>query len=93
MVQQSAFYSKASEDAIAHLQHFLEICSTFTIQGVTQDVVHLHLFPFSLLGKAKQRFYSNKEVVSTWEKCSNAFLTMFFPLGKSNALWKKILGF
>jgi hypothetical protein len=31
MVQQSPFYGKASEDANAHLQHFLEICSTFTI--------------------------------------------------------------
>jgi hypothetical protein len=24
--------------------------------------------------------------MSTWEKCSNAFLTKFFPLGKTNAL-------
>jgi hypothetical protein len=29
------FYGKASEDVNAHLQHFLEICNTFTIQGVT----------------------------------------------------------
>jgi hypothetical protein len=65
MVQQSPFCGKALEDANAHLQHILEICSTFTIRGETQDAVHLHLFPFSLLGKAKQWFYSNKEVVST----------------------------
>jgi hypothetical protein len=93
MVQQSPFCGKASEDANAHLQHFLEICSTFTIRGVTQDVVHLRLFPFSLLRKVKQWFYANKEAVSTWEKCSNAFLTKFFPLGKTNALWKKISWF
>jgi hypothetical protein len=31
MVQQSPFYGKASKDANAHLQHLLEICSTFTI--------------------------------------------------------------
>jgi hypothetical protein len=78
MDQQSPFYGKASEDANAHIQHYVEICSTFTIRGVTQDVVHLHLFPFSLLGKTKQWFYSNKEVVSTWEKCSNSFLAQFF---------------
>jgi hypothetical protein len=64
MVQQSPFCGKVSEDANAHLQHFLEISITFTIR-VTQDAVRLHLFPFSLLGKAKQWFYSNKEVVST----------------------------
>jgi hypothetical protein len=85
-VQQSPFCGTASEDANAHLQHFLEICSTFTIQGVPHDAVDLHLFPFSILGKAKQWFYAGKEVVSTWEKCSNAFLAKFYPLGKTNAL-------
>jgi hypothetical protein len=34
MVHQSPFGGKASEDANAHLQHFLEICNTFTIRGV-----------------------------------------------------------
>jgi hypothetical protein len=86
MVQQSPFCGKASEDANAHLQHFLEICNTFTIQGVTQDVLRLCLFPFSLLRKVKEWFYFNKEALSTWEKCSNAFLAKFFLLGKTNAL-------
>jgi hypothetical protein len=45
------------------------------------------------LGKAKQLFYTNKEAVSTWEKCSNAFVTKFFPLGKTNALRNKISSF
>jgi hypothetical protein len=93
MVQQSPFCGKASEDANAQLQHFFEICNIFTIRGVTQDAVHLCLFPFSLLGKVKQWFYSNKEVVSTWEKCSNAFLTKLFLLDKTNALRNKISGF
>jgi hypothetical protein len=82
-LQQTPFRGKASEDANDHLQHFLEICSTFTIQGVAQDAVRLLLFPFSLLGKAKQWFYANKEAVSTWENCSNAFLAKFFPLDKN----------
>jgi hypothetical protein len=60
---------------------------------MTQDAVRLHLFPFSFLGKAKQWFYSNKEALSTWEKFPNAFLTKFFPLGKTNALSNKISGF
>jgi hypothetical protein len=83
MVQQSPFYGTASKDANAHLQHFLEICSTFTIRGETQDVVRLRLFPFSLLGKAKQWFYFNKE----------AFSPSFFPLGKTNAIRNKISTF
>jgi hypothetical protein len=53
MVQASQFCGKAHEDASAHLQHFLEIYSTFMIKGVTRDAILLCLFPFSLLGKAK----------------------------------------
>jgi hypothetical protein len=34
MVQANQFCGKAHEDASAHPQHFLEICSTFTIKGV-----------------------------------------------------------
>jgi len=53
MVQASQFYGKAQEDASAHVQHFLEICSTITIRGVLNYAILLRLFPFSLLGKAK----------------------------------------
>jgi hypothetical protein len=58
---------------------FLEIYSTFTIMGVSQEAIHLCIFPFSLLGKAKQWFYSNHNAVDTWDKCSNALLVKFFP--------------
>jgi hypothetical protein len=53
IVQASQFCGKAHEDASAHLQHFLEICSTFTIKGVTKDAILLRLFLFLLLLKAK----------------------------------------
>lgn len=65
IVQQSSFYSKPSKDANAHLQHFLEICNIFTIREVSTDAVRLRLFSFSLLEKAKQWFYANKETVLT----------------------------
>ena len=74
MVQASPFCGKANEDASAHLQQFLEICNTFKMKDVTPDAVRLRLFPFSLLGRARQWFYANPEAVNTWEKCSAAFL-------------------
>jgi hypothetical protein len=85
MVQASQFCGKAHEDANKHLQNFLEICSTFMIKDVPSDAVLFHLFPFSLLSRAKQ-FYSNKDKFTTWTLCSTAFLTKFFPIGKTNAL-------
>ena len=62
------------------------------IRGVTADVIKLRLFPFPLLGKAKQQFYKEKDI-DTWDKCSKAFLAKFFPLGKTNALRGKISSF
>ena len=93
MVQAGPICGKPNEDANAHLQNFLELCKTVTIRGVMADAIRLRLFPFSLLGKAKQWFYQNKEAVSTWDKCSMAFLAKFFPLGKTNALRGRISSF
>ena len=93
MVQPSPFCGKAHEDANAHLHHFLEICGTFTIKGIPQEAILLCLFPFTLLGKAKQWFYANHDSVDIWDKCSNAFLVKFFVMGKTNALCNKISSF
>jgi hypothetical protein len=82
-----------SEDTNAHLQHFLELCDTIVIKDIAQASIRLCLFPFSLMGKAKQWFYKEKEAVNTWDKCSVAFLARFFPMGKTNALWGKFSNF
>nr|ABF96999.1 hypothetical protein LOC_Os03g34102 [Oryza sativa Japonica Group] len=93
MAKASPFCGKPNKDANAHLQQFLEICSTYTIKGVTPDAVRLRLFSFSLLGRAKQWFYANRAAVNTWDKCSTAFLLKFFPIGKTNALRGRISSF
>ncbi len=59
-VQASPFCGKPNEDANAHLQQFLEICSTYTMKGVSLDAVRLRLFPFSVLGKEKRWFVDAK---------------------------------
>jgi hypothetical protein len=57
------------------------------------DAISLRLFLFSLLVRAKQWFYANREAVNTWDNCANAFLKKFFPIGTTNALRGKIFGF
>src|SRR6185312_1292859 len=93
MVQANPFCGRANEDASAHLQQFLELCSTFVINGVSQDAIRLRRFLFSLLGRANQWFYANKAVVDTWDKCAKAFLSKFFPTGKTNAFRGRISNF
>jgi hypothetical protein len=53
MVQANPFYGLPSENANAHLQHFLKLCDTIVIKDVTPKNIRLHLFPFSLMGKVK----------------------------------------
>ena len=93
MVQANKFCGLPSEDANAHLQHFLELCNTIVSKDVAQASIKLRLFPFSLTGKAKQWFYKEKEAVNTWDKCSMVFLVKFFPKCKTNALRGKISNF
>ncbi|XP_066374943.1 uncharacterized protein [Miscanthus floridulus] len=86
MVKANQFHGLPSEDANAHLQHFLKLCDMIVIKDVGPDSIRLRLFPFSLSGKVKQWFYKEKEAVKMWDKCSMAFLAKFFPMGKPNAL-------
>jgi hypothetical protein len=82
-----------SENANAHFQHFLELCDTIVIKDVAPTSIKLRLFSFSLMGKAKQWFYQNKEAVNMWDKCSAAFLAKFSPMSKTSAMRGKISNF
>jgi len=93
MVQLIIFSGKKDEDAIVHLQNFLEIGNTIDSLGIPQDVVLLHFFPFSLEGRAKQWFYQSKDQVKKWRECSKTLLEKFFQIGKTNILRGKILEF
>jgi len=93
MIQASPFCGKASEDANAHLQNFLEVSSIINPKGTMMDIVCLRLFPFSLLGIAKTWFYTFKEEFDTWDACANAFLVKYFSVGKTNALRNRISSF
>ncbi|KAK8636891.1 hypothetical protein V6N13_064326 [Hibiscus sabdariffa] len=47
------FGGSHAENARQHLKSFLEICNSFKIHGVSNDVLKLKLFPYSLRDKAK----------------------------------------
>ncbi|KAL4324370.1 hypothetical protein GQ457_11G025460 [Hibiscus cannabinus] len=47
------FGGTPNENARHHLKSFLEICNSFKIHGVSNDVLKLKLFPYSLRDKAK----------------------------------------
>jgi hypothetical protein len=92
MVQHSPFTYK--EDPNLHLQAFIQLCQTFNIDGVTQDQMMARLFPFSLLGKALQWFYSQPaETVQNWDRLMRAFMKEYNSPGKTQSLHNKIASF
>jgi hypothetical protein len=92
MVQHSPFTGK--EDPNLHLQAFVQLCQTFNMDGVTQDQMRARLFPFSLLEKALQWFYSQlAETVQDWNALMRAFMKEYYSSGKTQSLRNKIATF
>ncbi len=64
------------------------------IKDVDPNAVKLHLFPFSLRGKAKDWLLAlPKGTITSWEECTNIFMTKFFPPAKTMQLRSNITGF
>ncbi|GAV85744.1 hypothetical protein CFOL_v3_29178, partial [Cephalotus follicularis] len=62
-----SFYGLSNEEPYKHLDEFIEICSTFKIQNLSEDALKLILFPFSLKDRAKQWLHSlDSVIITTW---------------------------
>ena len=88
------FVGLGNEDPNLHIVNFLEICDTFKHNGVTDDAIRLHLFPFSLQNKAKAWLISLPPgTITTWDGLVHAFLTKYFPPAKSTKMRNDISNF
>ncbi|XP_057251773.1 uncharacterized protein LOC104897055 [Beta vulgaris subsp. vulgaris] len=94
IIQQDHFIGLDNEDPNEHIITFLEKCDTVKLNGVTDDVIRLGLFPFSLRDKAKMWLKSNPpNSFTTWATLSQAFLSKYFPLGKTAKFRNNITSF
>ena len=95
MIQNSIqFGGLVDEDPHSHLSRFLQICSTFKINSVSNDAIRLRLFTFSLRGAAYRWLTSlARGSITTWKEMVEKFLARYFPPSKAPRLRQEILSF
>ncbi|KAK9028236.1 hypothetical protein V6N11_068046 [Hibiscus sabdariffa] len=88
------FGGSPAENARQHLKSFLEICNSFKIHGVSNDVLKLKLFPYSLTDKAKA-WLNNLPPGSlrSWTDLCRSFLGKFSYSNISDHLQNQITSF
>ncbi|KAD4585009.1 hypothetical protein E3N88_22610 [Mikania micrantha] len=93
-INNAQFSGRDDEDAPAHLARLTRICGTFNLQGATEDAIFMHLFPFSLSGRAATWLDSHPPgSFTTWASLRDAFLKKYFPPAKAACLRDEIHSF
>ncbi|KAL4367685.1 hypothetical protein GQ457_05G020460 [Hibiscus cannabinus] len=88
------FGGSPTENACQHLQSFLEICNSFKIHGVSNDVLKLKLFTYSLRDKDKV-WLNNLQPGSlqSWTELCRSFLAKFCYTNMTDHLRNQITSF
>ena len=94
MVQQNQYGGLAHKDSNIHLATFLEITDMVKMNGVTEDVIRMRLFPFSLRDRARGWLQSLQPgSIDSWEELAQRFLSKFFLPSKTSQLRGEIAQF
>ncbi|GKE44254.1 reverse transcriptase domain-containing protein, partial [Tanacetum coccineum] len=92
--QNCQFHRFKYEDANEHLDKYLSITQFIKQNGVSQDIINLNLFRFSLTHKAESWFYTLKtHSIHTWEEMIFKFLSKYYPYSRALQLRKENFNF
>ena len=68
------FSGLAHEDPHEHLRNFVDVCGSFSFKIISQELVRLRLFPFSLMGvTCKWLVELPHNSITSWEELVTAF--------------------
>nr|GEY68099.1 reverse transcriptase domain-containing protein [Tanacetum cinerariifolium] len=81
-------------DANKHLDKFLHVTQSIKVNGVTDDALHLYLFPHSLTHHATAWFDRlPRNSITTFEQMAKMFLEKYFPPSTVTNLRNEITNF
>nr|GEW94789.1 hypothetical protein [Tanacetum cinerariifolium] len=88
------FHGLLGDDANKHLAKFLHVTQSIKVNGVTDDVLHLYLFPHSVTHHATTWFDRlPRNSINTFEQMSKMFLGKYFPPSMVTKLKNEITNF
>nr|GEV72008.1 reverse transcriptase domain-containing protein [Tanacetum cinerariifolium] len=88
------FHGLSGDDANKHLDKFLHVTQSIKVNEVTDDAVHLYLFPHSLTHHATAWFDRlPRNSINTFEKMGKMFLRKYFPPSMVTKLRNEITNF
>nr|GEW38801.1 reverse transcriptase domain-containing protein [Tanacetum cinerariifolium] len=88
------FHGLPSDDANKHLNKFFHVIQSIKVNGVTDDALHLYLFPHSLTHHETAWFDRlPRNSINTFEQMAKMFLGKYFPPSMVTKLRNKITNF
>nr|GEY80921.1 reverse transcriptase domain-containing protein [Tanacetum cinerariifolium] len=88
------FHGLPGDDANKHLDKFLHVTQSIKVNGVTDDALHLYLFPHSLTHHATAWFDClPRNSINTSEQMAKMFLGKYFPPSMMTKLRNEITNF
>nr|GEU79566.1 reverse transcriptase domain-containing protein [Tanacetum cinerariifolium] len=94
LIQANPYHGFERKNPHTHINNFKRITSNLKFRDVSNDVIKLMMFPYSLEGSARV-WYDKKppNSILTWEDLVNKFVNQFFPPSKTTHLKNKISRF
>nr|GEU82276.1 reverse transcriptase domain-containing protein [Tanacetum cinerariifolium] len=88
------FHGLPGDDANKHLDKFLHVTQSIKVNGVTDDALHLYLFPHSLTHHATAWFDRlSRKSINSFEQMAKMFLGKYFPSSMVTKLRNEITNF
>jgi hypothetical protein len=94
LVMKEQISGASSDDAVAHLNNFVELCEMQKYKDVDSNIIKLKLFPFSLRGRGEDWLLClPRNSIDSWDKCKDAFIGKYYPHAKIIAFHSDIMKF